>query len=212
MLKISRPVLYLFIATIGVAAFLLANPPQAPRAIVKKKSTPRVEVTSTIYRPEDYTASFTGLVGVSKNSFKPLVARKSNALSAVLLANGGIPPEFAGGDANWVCTGTAEVDGVRQALLENKSTNEGVFLKQGEHWKNAVVSQVFEDAVVLVGPGGEAKTIHIQQEVTPDQSEVTGNMPVQPSLSGVIGGVSPPGQVSPMTALPAPTATIQVED
>jgi hypothetical protein len=151
---------------------------------------------------------------ISRNSFQPLVMRKSNALADALAAAGGIPADFAGGDPNWICTGSAEVDGVLQALIENRNTSEGVFLKQGDHWKNCVVSQVEEDNVTLVGPGGVAKVIHVKQDdSTNPADDAAGTTPFQPQLNGPIGGGAQTsgGQVTEAPALPAPTTT-QADD
>jgi hypothetical protein len=213
MFKLSKPVLILLLATVAVAVYLLASPaPKRPTAS-KKPSKPIVRITSTPYTQADRDANFPEPVLASRNSFTPLVMRKSGALAAALAASGNIPAEFAGGDPNWACTGTAEVDGVRQALVENKSTNDGVFLKQGDRWRTSVVSQVLEDGVVLIGPGGEAKTIHVKQEPGSgvDETDLSGSFPVQPEMSGIIGGGGPTGgRVSEAPALPSPqTATFE---
>ena len=214
MTKISKPVLYLLVGSLLVIGYLIATPPSAAKRTAQKKTTILKQSAQDPYTKEDRAAKFEGSILVSRDAFQPLVVRKSAALSEALAASGVIPAEFAGGDANWICTGTAEVDGVRQVLLENKSTSEGVFLRVGEHWKNSVVSDVTEDSVTLVGPGGIAKTIHVQQEEGVDSSESTDEtMPVQPSLNGVIGGGrAPAGQVSPMPNLPLPTAAPQTDE
>lgn len=217
MLKVSRPVLFLFIATVLIAVYLIASPSPRPKRITKALPKPIVKVTSTQYTQADYDANFPKAVLASRNAFQPLVIRKSGALAAALAASGNIPAEFAGGDPNWACTGSAEVDGVRQALLENKNMSDGIFLKQGDHWKTSVVSQVLEDGVILIGPGGEAKTIHVKQEFgSAEETDLYGNMPVQPQLNGVIGGGGPQQggspQVTEAPALPSPSQTIQMDD
>jgi hypothetical protein len=214
MTRVSKPVLYLAIAALMVIGYLLATPPSTAKRSPKKTTTVRKPAASSIYTDADRSANFTDKILVSRDAFQPLVVRKSAALSEALAASGVIPPEFAGGDPNWICTGTAEVDGVRQVLLENKSTSEGVFLRVGERWKSSVVSDVGEDSATLVGPGGIAKTIHVQQEQGADSGEsVEEMMPVQPNLNGVIGGGrAPAGQVSPMPNLPLPTAAPQAEE
>ena len=216
MFKISRPVLFLLIGTLAVAAYLMTSPAPPARHTKKTMPRPQVSVTSTVYTQQDYDANFPKPVLASRNAFAPLVMRKNGALIAALAAAGNIPADFAGGDPNWACTGSAELDGVRQALIENKATNDGVFLKQGDHWKNCVVSQVLEDSVVLVGPGGVAKTIQVKQDTATgsDETDLSGNIPVQPSLSGPIGnnGMGQ-SQITQIPALPAPdTTTTQTDD
>lgn len=213
MTKISKPVLYMAIAALGVILSLLATPPAPVKKSNRKVVVNHQKATHDEYTKEDRSAHFDGSILVSRDAFQPLVVRKSSFLTDAMAASGSIPPDFAGGDANWVCTGTAEVDGVRQVLLENKQTSEGVFLRVGERWKNAVVSDVTEDSVTLVGPGGIAKTIHVQQEEGADTGEVSDEtMPVQPRLNGVIGGgAGTAGQVQQMPNLPLPTAAPQAD-
>lgn len=206
--KISRPVLCLALAATCVIAYLVATAPQQVVRNTRARPTVHVDVTSGPFTPDDYKASFPGFVAVSRNSFKPLVVRKNTTLISALAAAGGVPTDFTGGDGNWVCTGVAEVDGVRQALLENRSSGEGVFLRQGDRWKKTVVSQVMEDAVVLVGPGGQPRTIHVQQDEAVEETP-TEVVPVQPKLSGPIGGGQPNatnGQATQVPPLPFPTA------
>jgi hypothetical protein len=214
MLKLSKPVLYMLLTTLVVAVYLIATPPAPTHHTKLPKPIVTVKATDAQFQPEDYTAHFAPTVLVTRNAFQPLVMRKSNLLAQQLAAAGNIPAEFAGGDPNWICTGSAQVDGVLQGLIEKKTTSDGVFLKQGDHWKNCVVSQVMEDSVVLVGPGGEAKTIHVKQDEASGEELDAGNNPVQPQLNGPIGGgpqVSG-GQVTQVPALPAPTQTIQADD
>jgi hypothetical protein len=209
MLKLSKPVWFLLAATATAALYLVGSPAAPKRITTRVLSKPLVSVTSSQYTQQDFDANFPKPVLASRNAFQPLVVRKSSLAQA--LANAGnIPPEFAGGDPNWSCTGSAEVDGVRQALIENKNTNDGVFLKQGDRWKNCVVSQVLENAVVLVGPGGDAKTIFVKQDTPVDETDLSGTNPVQPELSGTIGNG---GQQQGPGASPLPSpATISTAD
>ena len=214
MAKISKPVLYLAIVATGVAIYVLTSP-DAPIAhtppVTKLK---RNDLGNGQFTDADYKTTFAEPVLVSRDGFKPLVARKSNVLAQALAAAGGVPAELAGGDPNWVCTGVSEVDGQRQALLENKNTGDGSFVKQGDKWKTSVVSQVLEDGLVLVGNDGEPKTIHIQQDTTQSETDNGGDvLPVRPQLNGVIGnGAAQPnvnnGQVVP--ALPTPDPNSQM--
>ena len=215
MFKMSKPVLYLLLATVAIAIYLVATP-SSPSS--KKSSTalakPQVSVSSSQYTDEDRKANFPKAILASRDAFQPIVVRKSS-INAILAAAGNIPADFADGDPNWSCTGTDEVNGVQQALVENKNTGDGDFLQQGDHWKSCVVSQVLDDGVVLVGPGGEAKTVHVKQDTTDtgDLTDLSGNIPVEPQLSGAIGGPNAGGSVvqtqstpaANTPALPAPT-------
>jgi hypothetical protein len=189
MAKISRPALYLGLVAIGVAGYILTEPDTPTRQV--RPSTKKTTVVNRLstYTDEDYKAKFEPVNLVSSSAFKPLVARQTSGMA--LAADGGIPAAFAGGEASWICTGTVEVDGVRQALLENRATGEGVFLRQGERWRNSVVSEVRADAVVLVGPGGEARAIRVHSEdfVEEEQLEIP-PMDVEQALRGPIGNGS----------------------
>lgn len=210
MAKISKPVLYLAIIAAGAAIYVLTSPDAQvahtpPPTKLKKNNLGNGQFTDA-----DYTTTFAEPVLVSRDGFKPLVARKSNVLAQALAAAGGVPADLAGGDPNWVCTGVSEVDGQRQALLENKNTSDGNFVKQGEKWKTSVVSQVLEDGVVLVGNDGQPKTIHIQQDtIQTTASDTVDTSPVHPSLSGVIGNGASTGGGT-VQALPAPDSNPQM--
>jgi hypothetical protein len=137
-------------------------------AVVKKKSSTRPDGTVTAskkkkdeFRPEDYTAEFASLTETTKNSFKPVIASKNANTQLTSLSPNGIPPLFAGGDPNWIYTGNMEVDGVPNALLENKSTGEGVFLRPKERWRKMVLREVGNDFIVLEGPNGYIKTVQL---------------------------------------------------
>lgn len=208
MAKISKPVLYLAIIGAGAAIYIVTNPDTPPKVTTPPKTHMRTTTPDSQFLPVDYNTTFAEQVPLARNAFKPLVERRSGALANALASGGIVPPELTGGDANWICTGSAEIDGVKEALLENRNTNDAVFVKQGDHWKHAVVSQVLDDSVVLVGDDGEPRTIHVVQDETSnasgDTGTDTGTAPVRPQLSGVIGGGQSGAQVQP---LPAPTDT-----
>jgi hypothetical protein len=190
--KLSRKTLYLLVGgvTIGAVAFLMTEPDpiegkEKTRTQTRSASNARAKGP---YTDEDYRASFAPLNELAKNAFKPLVARSSGSSGLSGDLEGGIPASFADGDPNWIFTGTAEVDGVMHALLENKSTGEGVFLRKGERWKRTLISQIGTEAIVFRGPDGSDRTIHIQgnepEAFAPMRVEVPQN------LRGAIGGRS----------------------
>ena len=63
MLKLSRPVLYLLVGGLAVVGYLLATPPARPHKTLPKPDA-RVEVQSSQFTPEDYTAKFPDMVTV----------------------------------------------------------------------------------------------------------------------------------------------------
>jgi hypothetical protein len=205
MAKISKPVMYLALVAAGAAIYVLTSPNAPVAHTAPPKTLHRNALVNGQFTDADFSTKFAEPVLVSRDAFKPGVARKTNALAVALLAAGGIPADLAGGDPNWVCTGVSEVNGVRQALLENKVTNDGEFVKQGDKWKSAVVSQVLEDGLVMVGNDSEPKTIHIQQDNTQAETDTGDTTPVRPSLTGVIGS----GAGGTVQALPAPDSNSQ---
>lgn len=153
----QKPVFWVAMVAIGVAGFTMTGEKPSTTSKgkpVSKKKTTVAKKGAEVFTEEDQNASFERVQVTFKNSFVPLVAKSGGIGGADGQANA-IPASFSGGDGNWVFTGSVEVDGVRQALLENRKTQDGVFLRSGQRWKNCVVKRVLSDAVVIEGPSGE---------------------------------------------------------
>lgn len=154
---IKKPVFWVSILAVGAAGWVLTTPEESaakatgPKTTRKKTSTKKTVVQFT---DADFEANFKPLNSELKNAFVPLVARKTGGFGNGDGAANVIPADFTGGDSGWVYTGNAEIDGSSMALLENRTTGEGVFLKAGERWKSAAVSKILTDAVVMTGPSG----------------------------------------------------------
>jgi hypothetical protein len=198
MAKISKPILYLGLAAIGVVGYFMTEPETAKQTSVPKpKAKTSKKQEAGKFLEVDYKitrADLPKLASLDKNTFSPIIARQDGL--GDLTQEGGIPADFAGGDGNWVCTGTAEVDGVRMALIENKSTGEGEFLRAGQSWKSAVVSQILDDGVVMAGPGGNVVSIMVLEEQWNPEPEAAPEVaPVAPTnipgMNGPIGGNAP---------------------
>jgi hypothetical protein len=214
--KDSNRMVWYVVGGLALFAILwLATSPNTPAKAPKKVVARRLPASSADdqFTEEDYKARFPVLTTAStvKDTFKPLVYRKDVAArSGVSLLNA-IPADFAEGDGSWIYTGTAETDGVPEALFENKTSGEGIFLQHGAHWKRAVVEQITPTTVLLSGPSGtkllqlvdpeptEDKTATTTTTVTstPDTTTITagadaGTTPVSPQvivpMSGPIGG------------------------
>lgn len=162
-LKVSRPVVYLGLIAVAVAAFLLTEEEPARKSTTKPKTVASKPGDRSAFTVEDYKATFEPVSGPVKNSFQPLVLRYGG-LDAGLLTPNVVPLEFAGGEPNWALTGIAYVDGVPTALIENSSTGEGFFVKHGDQFKASTVVRITPNSVVLSGPGGIAKTLTIVTE------------------------------------------------
>lgn len=231
--KVSRTFIYLVLGLVVVGAWQLAPPPSSGR----KSSTVRIEggtprrATNDVFTPEDYTAKFARVTEVPKDVFRPLVIPVSAVNSLVALSPELVPTGLAGGEANWAYTGTAIIDGVPIALIENRQTLDGAFLKQGDGWKGAVVAEITPDTVTLVGSTGRSVTLRLPMPSYDEEGTLSGGVvpaspsaaqtpgsrgvpsgtrPLDPRLSGPIGQISiSPGATQASTP-PAPVATGEV--
>lgn len=185
---IKKPSFWIGTLAVGIAGFVLSAPESTGgkvtvKPFAKKSSKKKA---GTQFLKEDFESTFQPVNISLKNAFQPVVMRTSGGFgSGEGLANA-IPPEFTGGDSGWVYTGNAEIDGVPTALVENKTTGEGVFLKAGERWKSAMVSRILPDSVVMRGPSG-TKTFALVNETYTGGSLRPMNVSVPGNLRGQIG-------------------------
>jgi hypothetical protein len=153
------------LGVLGVILYFSSAPPAATAKTAKLPFLPgQSKSKKDLYLKEDYTAEFASFDTEINNSFKPLIVKKDPNSSMMAVNPNGIPSLFAGGDPNWIYTGNMTVDGVPNALLENTSTGEGVFLRPNERWRKLVMTEVLSDAIVLTGPNGYVKTVRIGVE------------------------------------------------
>lgn len=192
--KVSRPVLYTALGAIAVAAWVMTAE-EAPKGTATKSPRLAKKATQTVgtFTEEDFKASSTSFgptVKISRNSFDPLVVRTRTSVDFQLMPDQ-VPAELAGGDPNWVYTGTAEIDGKPTALLENRVTMESSFVNQGEKWQRASIVQILPQGIVLSGPSGKKVklTLNNGEATVTGASEriASGFQPVNPSLRGPIG-------------------------
>lgn len=174
----------------------------ASGSTAKTTKKPTKTEKATNFLPEDYTAKFASYTVPVKSAFTPLVAKaKPTAPVAVPgnnLPSGVLSPALTGGEGNWMYTGYAEVDGVRQGLLENRATNESVFLRPGQKWKQLTVRSVATENMVVTGPDGANVTIPISDIANEQKTNSNvvppggGVPPVNPAgaLRGPIGGAA----------------------
>lgn len=183
---------------LGVVAWSMTSGSDAP--VSTKRPTTVAHLTSSTspaadqYTDADYNAKFQHVVIVTpKDVFKPVVYRagagpggkSSNAANA-------IPAPDADGDGNWTFNGTASDGSKLQALFQNSTSGDGVFLNRGEHWKSLVVEQIDQDSCVINGPAGKKKLTPVLEEPTKPAAVATNETaqtvaPVTPPLSGAIG-------------------------
>lgn len=186
MAKVSRPVLYVGIGAVAVAAWFFANGGSTPRSSRTRTATPRsAKAAQDLFTPEDRTARFAALNEKPRNAFMPVVARSMGS-SALGLAANSVPAELAEGDANWVYTGTAIVDEAPTALLENRVSFEGEFVKQGQKWKHATIARIAPGSLTLSSPNGKQYVLRLVDPFVEEQPQGIGLRPVNPALSGPI--------------------------
>lgn len=191
--KKSSNVLYIALGLTVVVAAVLNMGGDPPKKTTTKapitQSTGKLVSTGVksdvLIQDEDSTKTFPVFKDKLKPSFKPLVLRSNVDVSTSGPSNQ-IPASFAGGESNWIYTGSATMDGRIQGLLENTSSGEGVFLSPGQHWKSLVCTAIREDGLVVTGPDGDTRTIALLTEPK-DSDSVASVSPVNPAaLSGNI--------------------------
>ncbi len=192
MAKVSRPVVYTGLVAVVIAAVYFApGEPAKGKAASKTKARPTSKKSESLFTEEDYKTRFPRLDVQVKNAFYPVVARRTSGMPGVgLLGPNSIPAELSGGDPNWEYTGTAILDGVPTALLENKVSVEAEFVTQGQDWKAARVARIAPEEIVLVARSGKSFTMrltHPALEAEPGVLSNNGLQPVTPTLSGPIG-------------------------
>jgi hypothetical protein len=204
MLKnLSKPMQWILIGVLAIAAYTVGSPilfPKPPVRITKKAiSLKSSKKSDSLITNEDYTARFDSLSQPLKNAFKPLIAKAVTARGGSAAAQVNyVPVEFSGGEPGWIYTGSAEIDGVLQALLENRTTGDNVFLRVGDTWKGISVEEITDESLILASPEtGIEKTLRLPSEDVPVPGPA-GFTPatVNPGLQGNIG---------PMTVQPEGT-------
>lgn len=206
----------LLLAAAGVIGYIATEPDGATPKRSQPKSAQRSEATGDEITQEDRTAKFLPVNLSERNAFKPLIARQPAGMGGALMADPSlIPPLFAGGEANWAYTGTAQIDGVSMALIENRQTGEGVFLRLGEQWKSMKIAAIGEESIDVVGPDGDRRTLRLGglpsgpiEEEGLEPATVSGPIP---GLTAVPQGVA--SQPPPAAAVgEAPPETMEIDE
>ena len=165
--KKTSPVFYLALIGAGAAIYVYTE----PEAATKKKPTTRTSSRTASapdgFTPEDLSAKFPRYAGPARDAFQPkVVAKKATSKTTLKASPLVLPPprpvtvtlSAIPLDA-WVLTGISLVDGVRSALVENKTTGESVFLRAGVSWNAYKVGSIEPGALVLIGPTGTVKRL-----------------------------------------------------
>lgn len=188
--KVSRPVIYVSLFAVAVAAFVLTSEDEsAPSAATTRTRRAPAPKSVAGFTEEDYAAKYPALNESSRNAFMPLVKRTepSTLVGQPFVEGNAIPEDLAGGPS-WIYTGMAEVNGVKHGLVENSATGDGEFIKPGQRWKRATVLTVTPDTLTLMGSDGVVRRMRTLDDPTAMPSNRNpGLQPVNPGLTGPIG-------------------------
>lgn len=173
--------------------FLSGGDSAAPPAEAKK--TKKSAKDLGIYTEEDSTAKFAMVSAIPRDVFNPLVKKTPAAAMIKPGAQTGLDAKLTGGEGGWFYTGMVELDGKREALLENNVSGESVYVSAGETWKAARIASVDISTVVMVAPdGSEIKVPITEYGATPgavaSNAAPAGNQPLAP-IRGQIGAGGP---------------------
>lgn len=181
-----------------VLAYTRFAPEEEPPPRSAKKAQKAKDQLPGGLKEEDLTAKFAVYEGTPKNAFVPLISGKgAGTLGVIGGVNTGMDTKLTGGEANWFYTGNIEVNGRAQALLENTSTGEAVYLSPGEKLKGvSTLREITPSHVVFIGPSGPSTVkLHDPTELKAGANVIAngGVAPLNPAgaLSGPIGGQLP---------------------
>lgn len=195
-MALPRAVVYCgLLALAGGLYFWSSDEPQ-PKDVANKPlatATNRTTRSSSAFLQADYNAHFEKPKVNARDLFLP--AFKAPLATAQLpkpedLVQ--IPPGLAKGDANWRFTGVATVNGTRMALLENNSSHQSGFVKEGESWLTCTVKRITPESLVLVDQDGIEQVVmrfnaNATQKPPPVPESGLKPLDLGPTLNGEIG-------------------------
>lgn len=202
MSAVSRPVLYGGVLALAVGLYYWSSDDSTPAAKAKtKKTKTKVEKVDTEFTPDEYTVHFAKAQPVARNVFLPLVKSQAPTVIPVGAINvpkdlDKIPSSLADGDGNWIYSGYASVNNEDLALLENKTSKQSAFVKNGESWKSAHVVHISSSSIVLAGKDGVQQVILRFDPYLAAKKEATKNTPTAGS-PGTLPPAGPMGSVPP---------------
>lgn len=197
--KPNRTMIYGAVVVVGVAGFLATQPEQVTRKGAPKRTGRATTATTTTegILQEDRDAKFARVTTQARNVFRPLVTKAATGAQPNRRPNE-FPLALTGGTSPWFFTGTAIVNQVPRALVENNSTGEALFVGVGDGVGQARIVQVGPSFLVVSGKSGP--TVRLDLLADPEFDEAAapapvpgGFAPVTPSLNGPIVGARSPG-------------------
>lgn len=203
------------LVTLIALAYALApaeKPKPRSKASAARAPAPAKGRADDVFTPADETARFDRLSTTAKNGFRPVIARRTLGRgSGANIAPNVVPNDYADGEPGWTYTGTASIDSVPSALLENKQKNEALYVTVGETWRKSKVQSITSTTVTLVNEAGKRHTLDLLGD-PPDAGKGALNTRMSASANSSLAATTPfaiPG----MGALPGmpggagPTAT-----
>ena len=127
-----------------------------------------------------------------RNIFQALLYTERPMLGAEEEVLMKVPAALAAGEGDWAYTGMVEIDGVKLALLENGTSHQGGYVREGETWKKSRIAGITMASVTFVGPDGTDTTVfryNANQVPKPKTPPDPGFRPMDlgPALRGPIG-------------------------
>lgn len=202
MAKLSRPVVYSFVAAVAVYAAVVLTQPDAPAP--HRRSRPVRHVAAGVNAATtaaDLTAHFARYHPTGKRN--PFLSGLPRAGAKAGPKSGGAP---GGGRGEWTLTGVNIINGTPNALVENGATGESAFLKPGDRWRGLRVLSIGPGAVAFLNALGQKTrlTFRPTAPVAPAPGAAAGGGRLQG-----LGAVRPlppmpvlPGSVRPLPTLP----------
>ena len=160
MALITKPVAYgLFsIVALGLVWWAYSAPPATKRAAAKSVARKSSEPDWS-YPASETSVRFDHPAVKLRNIFMPLFAVDKPEVKVDEETLMKVPANLAQGESGWAYTGMVEVDGVRLALLENSSTHQGGYVKEGDTWKKSRIVRITMASIGVVGPDGIETTV-----------------------------------------------------
>jgi hypothetical protein len=228
-MALSRPSVYGGLTALIIGAYWWSGQePEIPKRKTVRKTIPvTTEASPSDFLEADYTARFVkpAVQPSARNLFMPLVlppaatpapaptvAAKPEKAPEPPKDTVRIPAKLAEGDANWAFTGFAIANGVKMAVLENSSTKQSGYVKEGDPWKAAFVRRISVERIVLADKDGAEQVIlryspELEQKLKApvDPAKTAATKPVD--LSSVLRGpIGQNLQIRPIATAPKATA------
>lgn len=202
-MTLSRPMLYLLVGAVVIAAALKATEAEPlAKPAPPRKRTVKAGEAGWDFPAQDPRQRFPKPARLTRNPFKPLVASERLAtvnepkIKEDLVQ---VPSNLADGEGGWAYTGMVEVDGVRMALLQNSGTNLSGYVREGETWKKSRIVGISSPCVVFADEKGVNTTVFRYNPNDPPKAPAPPQGGFMPT--GPIGGNL---TVRPLTPPPPP--------